>query len=76
MIKKLTKHGNSSALIIDRAVLELLEIDPEKTPLRVFTDGDSLVITPVRGKAHRKKFLAALDKVNRKYGPMLKRLAE
>ena len=29
MIKKLTKHGNSVALVIDRPILELLKIDVE-----------------------------------------------
>ena len=32
MIKKLTKHGNSLALVVDRAVLDLLKIDAD-TPL-------------------------------------------
>ena len=32
MIKKLTKHGNSLALVIDRGVLDLLDIDEEKLP--------------------------------------------
>jgi hypothetical protein len=30
MVKKLTKHGNSLALVIDRPILELLRIDPMK----------------------------------------------
>ena len=38
MMKHLTKHGNSFALIIDRGVLDLLEIN-EKTPLDIKTDG-------------------------------------
>ncbi len=38
MLKKLTKHGNSLALVIDRPILELLNIDPD-TPLDVSTDG-------------------------------------
>ena len=29
MVKKLTKHGNSLALVIDRPILDLLKIDPE-----------------------------------------------
>jgi antitoxin MazE len=36
MVRKLTKHGNSLALVIDRPILELLRIDPE-TPLDVST---------------------------------------
>ena len=75
MIKKLTKHGNSLASIIDRAVLDLLQIDAD-TPLEISTDGQVLVITPVRDKARRNKFRKALESVNRKYGRALKRLAE
>ncbi|MBI5344608.1 MAG: AbrB/MazE/SpoVT family DNA-binding domain-containing protein [Deltaproteobacteria bacterium] len=34
MIKKLTRHGNSMALVIDKGVLELLDIN-DKTPLNI-----------------------------------------
>lgn len=47
MIKRLTKHGNSLALVIDRPVLDLLRIDAD-TPLSVTTDGDRLIIVPIR----------------------------
>jgi len=50
MIKKLTKHGNSLALVIDRAVLDLLKIKVD-TPLDISTDGQILVITPIRDEA-------------------------
>ena len=75
MIKTLTKHGNSLALVIDRAVLELLKIDSE-TPLEISTDGQVLVITPVRDPERQEKFKSALGSVNRRYGRALKRLAE
>jgi antitoxin MazE len=75
MVKKLTKHGNSLALVIDRAVLDLLKISTE-TPLDVSTDGQVLVIAPVRDEAHQKKFKKALETANQKYGRALKRLAE
>lgn len=75
MIKKLAKHGNSLALVVDRAVLELLNIDAD-TPLEISTDGQVLIVTPVRDAKRRKKFQKALDSANRKYGRALKRLAE
>jgi len=75
MIKKLTKHGNSLALVLDRGVLDLLEIDAD-TPLNIKTDGKCLIVTPAQTPARRKKFQAALAKVNRQYGPALKKLAE
>jgi antitoxin component of MazEF toxin-antitoxin module len=75
MIKKLTKHGNSLALVIERSVLDLLKIDRE-TPLEVSTDGELLIISPVRDEKRRDKFENALKSANRKYGRALQRLAE
>lgn len=75
MIKKLTKHGNSLALVVDRAVLDLLNIDAD-TPLEISTDGQVLIVSPVRDAKRRKEFQKALDTANRKYGRALKRLAE
>jgi len=75
MIKRLTKHGNSLALVIDRPVLDLLEIDAD-TPLSVTTDGKCLIVSPAQGGKRRKAFRAALAKVNKRYGRALKKLAE
>ncbi|HLY10944.1 MAG TPA: AbrB/MazE/SpoVT family DNA-binding domain-containing protein [Planctomycetota bacterium] len=75
MIKKLTKHGNSLALVIDKGILELLHIDAD-TPLSLDTDGRNLIISPAANPKREKRFAAALDRVNRKYGKALKRLAE
>ena len=75
MVKRLTKHGNSLALVIDRGVLDLLDIDADK-PLTITTDGKCLVVAPIRDPARQKKFRAALEEGNRRYGKMLKRLAD
>jgi antitoxin component of MazEF toxin-antitoxin module len=75
VIKRLSKHGNSLALVIDRPILELLGMD-EGTPLEISTDGQALVIEPVRDKKRRKRFEEALASTNRRYGKALKRLAE
>jgi antitoxin component of MazEF toxin-antitoxin module len=75
MIKKLTKHGNSLALILDKPVLELLKIDAE-TPLEISTDGQTLLVSPVRDELRRTKFQEALLAADKKYARMLKRLAE
>jgi antitoxin component of MazEF toxin-antitoxin module len=75
MIKKLSKHGNSLALIIDRPILDLLGID-EDTPLSISTDGEALVVSPVRDEKRRKRFEKALESSNKRFGKALKRLAE
>ncbi|HEY3242778.1 MAG TPA: AbrB/MazE/SpoVT family DNA-binding domain-containing protein [Phycisphaerae bacterium] len=74
MQKKLSPHGNSLALVIDRPILDLLKIDAD-TPLDVSTDGNVLIVAPVRDARSRRKFEAALADANRKYARMLKRLA-
>ncbi len=75
MMKNLTKHGNSLALVIERPVLDLLKIE-EDTPLDISTDGEVLVITPVRDRRRQERFKNALESANRQYGRALKRLAK
>jgi antitoxin component of MazEF toxin-antitoxin module len=75
MIKKLTRHGNSWALVIDKPVLDLLNIDPE-SPVEVSTDGQTLIVSPAADPKRKARFRAALELTNRKFGRALKRLAE
>lgn len=75
MIKKLVSHGNSAALVIDKPILELLNVDMN-TPLEIATDGKNLIISPVGSQKHEARFKAALEKVNRRHAGTLKRLAE
>ncbi len=75
MVKKLTKHGNSLALVIDKPVLDLLQIDQE-TPLHIITDGRRLIISPAEASSRRKKFDQAQAWAHKNYGRAFKRLAE
>ena len=75
MVKKLTKHGNSLALVIDRPILDLLKIDSE-TALDVSTDGRQLIIAPVKPSSRRKKFDAAQEWAHKRYGKAFQKLAE
>ncbi len=75
MLKKLTRHGNSLALVIDKGVLELLNID-DQTPLEISTDGRLLLFSPVWYENRRVHFQEAVLKANARYGRALKRLAD
>lgn len=75
MVKKLTKHGNSYALVIDKPILELLRATPE-TSFEIITDGECLVLRPVRDPKSEKRFRDALESVHNRFGRALKRLAE
>jgi antitoxin component of MazEF toxin-antitoxin module len=75
MVKKLTKHGNSLALVIDRPILDLLRIDSD-TPLDISTDGKQLIVSPVKGTDRRARFDAAQEWAHRRYGAAFQKLAE
>jgi len=79
MIKKLTKVGNSLALVIDRPILELLNLDAQ-TPLEVHTDGRTLTVSPANDAeldaGRKRKLTEALGRVNQRYAKALKRLAK
>jgi antitoxin MazE len=75
MVKKLTKHGNSLALVIDRPILDLLKIEPD-TPLEVSTDGKRLIVSRAETSDRRKKFETAQAWAHKRYGKAFKKLAE
>jgi antitoxin MazE len=74
-IKHLTRVGNSSALIIDRPILDVVGID-EQTPLKLSIEGRRIVIEPMSEEETEKRFGKAADKVERRFGKMFKRLAQ
>lgn len=62
MVKKLSAVGNSLGLVIDRPILELLDITKD-TPLEIRTDGEALIIRPVRKAATLDRALTAADEL-------------
>ena len=75
MIKKLTKSGNSLALVIDKPLLEALELDAD-TPLEVSTDGEVIVVTPVRDRKRTSRLKEVVAEAHERYGGVFRRLAE
>ena len=75
MVKTLTRHGNSLALVIDKPLLEMMRVD-EKTPLSVTMNGNCLIIAPAPDPARQKKFQAAKRDTFKKYDRVLRKLAE
>jgi len=75
MRKRLVRHGNSLALVIEKPILDLLGVDAE-TAFEITTDGQALVLTPDRDPERGEAFRSTLEQANRKYAEDLKRLAE
>jgi antitoxin MazE len=76
MRKKLTRHGNSLALVIDRPILDLVNIQADQS-LEISTDdGRRLIISPVQDEKTGRKIRQAVKTADRRYGRMFKRLAK
>lgn len=76
MTKRLRAIGNSSGIIIDKPILELLKITPD-TELELSTDGERLVITPIRSSGARRAALTkAQSRVVRDHDATFRKLAK
>lgn len=83
MEKKLSRYGNSLALIIDKPILELLHIN-ENTVLQISTDGEKITITPQKKQSLSSKYKVSDDQAVQKafeetmseYSSLLKKLAK
>jgi antitoxin component of MazEF toxin-antitoxin module len=74
MRKKLSAIGNSLGIVIEKPILELLDIDRE-TELDMRTDGERLIIEPIRG-AKRAKVKAAVRRAMAGHDATLRKLAK
>ena len=81
MEKKLSKHGNSRAIVIEKPILDLLSIT-DNTVLKVTTEDGKIIIEPVRRSkkmmkiSSDKKMQKIYEEIVEKYGPALKKLAK
>lgn len=82
MIKQLTRSGNSLALVLDKALLELIRIDVDAPVVELSADGAKLVIRAADAaqvaalRAKRRKVRDAYAKVKRRSAKTLRKLAE
>ena len=75
MLKNFVKHGNSWALVVDRPILDLLKIDPER-PVELTTDGASIRITAAADDSRKEELRKASRKVNARHTKAFQKLAE
>ena len=75
MKTKLTRIGDDIALVLDQTLLEQLGID-ENSEVELETSGEVLVITPVRATEREKQFRDAMEKIDRQYEGVFRRLAD
>lgn len=73
MRKKLTAIGNSLGIVIEKPILELLDIDRD-TELEMRTDGNLLILEPVRRR--RKRVAEAARRVMNAHEETFRKLAK
>jgi len=61
--KKLIKHGNSWALILDKALLNALSIDPETSKVEILIKDGQFIIKPVASAKEAKTREDELDEI-------------
>lgn len=74
MIKKLSAVGNNLALIIERPILELLNIT-QQTPLEIKTDGEAIIIRPVK-LGEKERIRESTKRMMAVHGETLRKLAK
>lgn len=75
MRKKLTRTGNSVALVLDRELLEAAGLRAGAT-VEVSTDGEVIVISPVRAQARTDRLKRVMERAHDRYAGVFRRLAE
>jgi antitoxin MazE len=73
--KKLIRTGNSLAFVLDKALLEETGIDAD-TALEVSTDGQVIVLSPVRSAKRTAKLKRVMERAHSEYGGAFRRLAK
>ena len=75
MIKKLTRTGNSVALVLDKQLLDAANLDPDDE-VEVSTNGRVVVIAPVRSKRDTERLARGQERMHAKFAGAFRRLAK
>ncbi len=73
--KKLTKVGNTQAMVIDKTLLSLVDADNEST-FRVSVEGKRIVLEPLSQKEVDRLALDASDKIRKVQKNVFAKLAK
>ena len=73
--KKLTKVGNTQAVVLDKTLLGLVDADTEST-FKVSVEGKKIVLEPMSQKELDRLALVASDRIRRTHKNVFKKLAK
>jgi antitoxin component of MazEF toxin-antitoxin module len=73
--KHLSAIGNSLGIVIEKPILELLDITKD-TELEMRTDGERIIIEPIRPSSHHRRVIASTKRAAATHRELLKKLAK
>lgn len=73
--KKLTKVGNTQAVVLDRTLLGLIDADTEST-FKISVEGKRIILEAMSAKEVDRLALEASDKIRRTQKNVFKKLAK
>lgn len=73
--KKLTKVGNTQAVVLDKTLLSLIDADTEST-FKLSIEGKKIILEPMTQKEIDRLALEASDKIRRTQKNVFKKLAK
>jgi antitoxin component of MazEF toxin-antitoxin module len=73
--KKLTKVGNTQAMVLDKTILNLVDADSDST-FKVSIDGKKIILELISPKEVDRLALEASDKIRRTQKNVFKKLAK
>ena len=79
MEKKLSKHGNSRAMVLDKPILDLVSANDD-TVFKISVEGKKIILEAKTKKkmkvSNDKKMQRMYEEIVEKYGPALKKLSK
>lgn len=75
MKNKLTRIGDDLAVVLDEPLRKQVGLD-ENSEVEISINDDVVTVTPVRDMTRERKFREAIEKMDKKYAGLFRRLAE
>jgi antitoxin component of MazEF toxin-antitoxin module len=75
LVKKLTRQGNSTSLVIDRQLMELLDLDRDAL-VKVSVEGRKLIVEPLSEADRKAAFTKIMHATGKQNAELFRRLAK
>jgi antitoxin component of MazEF toxin-antitoxin module len=75
MVKTLARQGNSTCLILDRSLMDLLDLDSDSA-VRITVEGRKMIVEPLSEEERAAMFKKILAKTGKKNAKLFQKLAK